>query len=107
MLQNHWESISSTVGKQGLLATKIFKIKAFFYLSYPKKAHDPTVLDFRPIACTNVIYKMITKVLANRMNFYLNKLVNPVQSAFVKGRKITDNFFLAHELIRNYRWRNS
>lgn len=49
-----------------------------------------------------MIYKTITKILTNRMNPLLDTLISPDQSAFVKGRSITDNFLLAQELIRGY-----
>lgn len=68
----------------------------------PKKTHEPTVADFRPIACTNVVYKAITKILNNRMAPLLGKLVSPAQSAFIKGRNITDNYMLAQALIHRY-----
>lgn len=51
----------------------------------PKKSHNPTVSDFCPIACTNTVYKIINKVLANRMNLILGDVINPAQSGFVKG----------------------
>lgn len=66
------------VGKEVMEAVKDFfttgqilkKINHTFISLIPKKAHDPTVSDFCLIACTNVIYKTITKILANRMSFY-------------------------------------
>lgn len=68
----------------------------------PKKSHEPTVGDFRPIACTNVVYKAITKILNNRMAFLLPNLISPAQSAFIKGRSLNDNFLLAQALVRRY-----
>lgn len=58
--------------------------------------------DFRPISCCNTIYKCIAKILANRLKAVLPPLINRAQSAFVKGRKISDNILLAQELLRNY-----
>uniref|UniRef100_A0A2N9FNM3 Reverse transcriptase domain-containing protein n=1 Tax=Fagus sylvatica TaxID=28930 RepID=A0A2N9FNM3_FAGSY len=68
----------------------------------PKVPNPTTVSDFRPIACCNVIYKCITKILANRLQIYLGSLVSSNQSAFIKGRSISENILLAHELVRNY-----
>jgi hypothetical protein len=49
-----------------------------------------------------VIYKCITKILANRLQLYLGSLVSSNQSTFIKGRSISENILLAHELVRNY-----
>lgn len=41
----------------------------------PKKSHERTVAKFRPIACTNVVYKVITKILTNRMENYKSSTI--------------------------------
>ena len=58
--------------------------------------------DYRPIACCNVVYKCITKVIANRLQPVLPHIINLGQSAFVKGMSIADNILLMQELVRNY-----
>ncbi|KAH6778780.1 hypothetical protein C2S52_010017 [Perilla frutescens var. hirtella] len=52
-------------------------------------------------ACCNVVYKIITKILAYRLDELLDGLIDHAQSAFIGGRSITDNVFLALELIRD------
>ncbi|GKD37780.1 RNA-directed DNA polymerase, eukaryota, reverse transcriptase zinc-binding domain protein [Tanacetum coccineum] len=65
------------------------------------------VSDFRPIACCNVLYKCISKILTNRIKWVLGKIVNENQSAFIEGRQITDNILLAQELFRGYNRKQS
>lgn len=68
----------------------------------PKCSNPSTCGDFRPISCCNVIYKCITKILANRIKSSLHSFINPSQAAFVGGRKIGDNILLCQELVHTY-----
>nr|GEX21161.1 hypothetical protein [Tanacetum cinerariifolium] len=67
-----------------------------------KVASPSCVNNFRPISCCNVLFKCISKIIANRIKESLKTLVSPNQSAFVPGRSISDNILLTQELMHNY-----
>ncbi|CAN1141001.1 LINE-1 retrotransposable element ORF2 protein [Linum perenne] len=68
----------------------------------PKKFNAADMKDYRPISCCNVIYKVISKVLASRLSKVLPSIISPAQNAFIKGRYIGDGILLAHELLKGY-----
>ncbi|GJX88576.1 RNA-directed DNA polymerase, eukaryota [Tanacetum coccineum] len=70
-----------------------------FIALIPKVPDAKFVSDFRPISLIGSVYKVITKVLANRLGFVISDLVSNTQSAFLKNRQILDGPFILNEII--------
>lgn len=73
----------------------------------PKKDNAESMKDLRPIALCNVLYKILAKVLANRLKVILPGIITENQSAFVPGRSITDNVLVAFEVLHTMKRNNS
>lgn len=64
------------------------------------KEDNPTIMNqFRPISLCNVLYKIKTKVLVNRLRPYIMNFVSPLQSSFIPGRGTHDNILVAQEIM--------
>lgn len=55
--------------------------------------------DFRPISLLGSLYKILAKILANRLRQVIGSVVSEVQPAFVKNRKILDGILIANEVV--------
>lgn len=72
------------------------------YISLIPKVNSPNhPSEFRPISLCNVILKIITKTLANRIKLILPNIIKDYQSAFLPGRLITDNSLLVFEIFHH------
>ncbi|KAL6134809.1 hypothetical protein ACLB2K_067037 [Fragaria x ananassa] len=101
--QNHWDlcapeimdvvkqAFSSGIIPAGLNHTLITLVPK---ISAPKHMHL-----FRPISLCCTVYKIISKIIVDRIRPMLKKLISPNQVSFVPGRKISDNIMIAQEIL--------
>ncbi|RVW34350.1 Transposon TX1 uncharacterized 149 kDa protein [Vitis vinifera] len=76
-----------------------------FLVLIPKKGGAEDIGDFRPISLLGGLYKLLAKVLANRLKKVIGKVVSPAQNAFVMGRQILDASLIANEVIDSWQKR--
>ena len=65
----------------------------------PKKKGVDDLKDFRPISLVGCLYKLLTKVLANRLKKVMGKVISKFQNAFVEERQIIDVVLIANEVV--------
>lgn len=78
----------SLVSINNTLITLIPKIKNFLKVG-----------DFRPISLFNITYKIIAKMLANRLKKIIHHIISPTQCAFIPHRLIIDNILITYETL--------
>ncbi|KAK3206960.1 hypothetical protein Dsin_021006 [Dipteronia sinensis] len=74
-----------------------------FITLIPKCGRLETMSDFRPISLVGSMYKVLAKILANRLKSVMDVVIGETQMAFVKKRQIMDSFVIAEEIIHSWR----
>ena len=74
-----------------------------FLVLIPKKGGAEELGDFRPISLLGGLYKLLAKVLANRIKNVIGRVVSSDQNAFVMGRQILDASLIANEVIDSWK----
>lgn len=81
--------------------TKLHSLNHSWLILIPKRDSPSGIRDFRPICLLNCAYKIISKILANRLASVIDFLVDSSQSAFIKGQSILDNIVCVQEALLN------
>jgi len=74
-------------------------LNSTFIALIPKVNSPQRFNDFRPISLVGCLYKVLAKVLANRLQNVIGRVVSGTQSAFVKGNQILDEILIANEVV--------
>lgn len=104
-LKKHWQLLKTDIL---VLIEKFYDNDLDFHsinranvIFIPKKPTAESLTDYRPISVVNLIPKLISKLLANRLAKFLPDLISTFQTGFVRGRQITENFNATRELIQH------
>lgn len=105
--QKYWHIVGPSV---------VAEIQGFFTTSFlppgwnhtqicliPKIANPTLMKDMRPISLCSVQYKIISKILCDRLKTLLPSIISDTQGAFVSGHLISDNIMIAHEMVHGLR----
>jgi hypothetical protein len=102
-LKDFWETVKRDVmrfitdfHRNGKLTRGI---NTTFIALIPKVDSPQRLNDFRPISLVGSLYKILSKVLANRLKMVLGSVISETQTAFVKNRQILDGILIANEVV--------
>lgn len=79
------------------------RAKATAIALIPKGTHSTSISDYRPISLCNVFYKIVAKIIANRLKLILPFIIHESQAGFIANRCSTDNIILATELLKTFK----
>ncbi|CAB4270029.1 unnamed protein product [Prunus armeniaca] len=108
---SYWETICNDV--QGIAADFLRGTSSPMPLNLthialiPKIPNPESVSQFRPIGLCNFSYKILSKVMANRLQPHMAAIISSSQNAFIPGRQIQDNLIIAHEIFHYLKLKKS
>eukprot|EP00253_Pinus_taeda_P030079 PITA_30079 len=95
------KDIVRVVEDSKLNRTILKALSTSFIALIPKQDNAQTPEKYRIIAVCNVVYKIISKVVANKLKPLLPTIISGEQSGYVEGRQILDNIIQAHEVVHS------
>lgn len=76
-------------------------INRSFIVLIPKIHEASTIKHFRPISLCNTIYKIISKIITDRIKPLLENLISPNKSVFIPERWIAGNIIVANKVVHS------
>ncbi|KAK3212400.1 hypothetical protein Dsin_017106 [Dipteronia sinensis] len=106
-IKANWEVIKDDVmnffGKFYSDGSRIKELNNTFVALIPKIPKPVNMGDFRPISLVGTMYKVVAKVLENRLKRVMEAIIGETQMAFIKNRQILGSYVIAEEIIDNWR----
>ena len=103
--QHFWSTVNHDVTSSILSwlnsSTKPTPLNHTFITLVPKINSPEYTHQFHPISLCNILYKIYSKILANRLKKLLPSIITKHQSAFTKGRLISNNILVAYETLHS------
>jgi hypothetical protein len=101
--QHHWATVGNSIRKVVLdflnLGLFDLSLNSTYIALIPKLSQSVDVTNYRHISLCSVLYKIIAKVLANRLKRVIPGIISPQQSAFIPGWLIPNNVIVAYEAL--------
>ena len=105
--QKYWHIVGSDVTDAILFVLHsghlLHKMNYTHIVLISKKNEPKLVSDFLPISLGNVVCRIVSKVLANRLKIILPNVISDSQSAFIPQWLITNNTIVAYEILHRMR----
>lgn len=69
----------------------------------PKYINIASLKNFKPIGFCNTTYKIVTKIIVNKINPYLSSIIGPIQASFLTNKGVSDYAIIIREYISHFR----
>ena len=61
------------------------------------------MIYFRPLSLCNVIYKIVAKIIANKLNYILHQVISWAQSTLIPNKLVTNNIIIGYKCLYKIR----
>ena len=83
------------------------EVNASLIVLIPKISNPTSINHFRPISLCNVVYKIISKLLVEKIRPLLDKMIYPTQLAFIPNMWIAENQIIVQEVLHSFKTRKT